>query len=83
LLDYVFFDGNGSQHCGDQGIESLAWFANDFRKELVVLFDLLDKGLLHEDQELVEVITKMHDNRYVDPSCFSVYRTLEFTELWY
>lgn len=44
-------------------INIVIWFANDFRKELVVLFDLLDKGLVHEDQELVEVITKMHENR--------------------
>ncbi|KAG0590420.1 hypothetical protein M758_1G093700 [Ceratodon purpureus] len=37
------------------------------RKELVALFDQLDKGLLHEDKELAEMITKMHENRQGAP----------------
>lgn len=37
------------------------------RKELVALFDLLDKGFLEENQELEEVITAMHLNRQGAP----------------
>ena len=41
----------------------LTHFENEFRKELVVLFDLLEKGLIHEDEQLAELITNMHENR--------------------
>ena len=35
------------------------------RKELVALFDKLDKGILKENQELADLITAMHLNRYI------------------
>lgn len=37
------------------------------RKELVALFDMLDQGLLKEDQNLADVITTMHENRQGAP----------------
>lgn len=37
----------------------------DTRKELVALFDLLDKGLLQENQELADEITAIHLDRYI------------------
>lgn len=40
---------------------------NPDRKELVALFDLIDKGLLQENQELGEVISAMHINRQGAP----------------
>jgi hypothetical protein len=44
-------------------------FLHGDRKELVVLFDKLERGELEEGPELAELITEIHRRRYSYCSC--------------
>jgi hypothetical protein len=42
------------------------------RKELVALFDMLDRGELEEGPKLAELITEIHRRRYVEGLCCKI-----------